>query len=99
MFALALPTLLLASSALAYVRPPTHPLFAAGAPSDVVPRRCGSHLDSDAVARAETRFASFARLGSKINGKLADGTATPVNISVYWHTVSKNETVAGGNTP
>jgi len=94
----ALPALLLSGFAFASLLPPN--VLVGDLPIDIVPRGCGSNIAEDAIALAESRFAKLAKLagpkGSK--GAFKEGDANvPVNISVYWHVIQANETVAGGN--
>lgn len=96
MFNHVLPTLLLAGACAATVAPGNNLASALG---DIVPRRCGSSVTPDVVVRAEARFATYSKL---VAGKLSANVSKsgkPANVSVYWHVVSANDTLAGGNVP
>ena len=91
-----LPALLLAGACAAAAAPENNLVSALG---DIVPRRCGSSVTPDVVVRAEARFATYSKLvAGKLSANVSKGSK-PANISVYWHVISANDTLAGGNVP
>lgn len=58
-------------------------------------RFCGTEIADSAVVQAESFFSENAvQLNSSLTGELA---AAPLN--VYWHVVSRDSTLSGGNIP
>ena len=58
-----------------------------------VPRGCGTSISDDEVARAEVDFAEYKYTSTNVT----DAAKANVQIPVYFHVVSKDNTLAGGN--
>ncbi|KAJ7142851.1 metalloprotease [Mycena epipterygia] len=58
----------------------------------IVPRACGTYISDDALIAAEAHFAA----NKVVSSSLVPLAAT---LKIYFHVVSKDSTVAGGNVP
>lgn len=61
----------------------------------VLHRNCGTYIDDQTVATKEMAF----KLHQVAPGSLSPLSASSPKLNVYWHVVSKDDTIEGGNVP
>ncbi|EIN10468.1 metalloprotease [Punctularia strigosozonata HHB-11173 SS5] len=71
--------------------------YVLGKPVDAVtPRVCGTYISDEHLAKAEEHFQA-----NKIEpaSKVASAAASETTLNIYFHVISKNSSVEGGNVP
>ncbi|KAF4575074.1 peptidase M43B family protein [Pleurotus pulmonarius] len=67
----------------------------AGGPSIPRGRNCGTYIDDQTVVAKEMAF----KLHQVAPGSLSPLSASSPKLNVYWHVISKDDTLEGGNVP
>ncbi|KAJ7137553.1 hypothetical protein C8R43DRAFT_1072218 [Mycena crocata] len=58
------------------------------------PRQCGTHMSAPNITAAERHFSAYRNTSLALNLKISNNA-----VNVYWHVISANSALSGGNIP